>query len=212
VPELPVYVELARGQVISVLPTQWGADLARMAGVTVTSSVPPETDPKREGINDIAKINNGELENWYYAQKPKTGPWTANNPTFPASVDINFPAPQSVSRVVVYAAPPWQGQSTLTDFEVQYDDNGNWVTLQHIVEPTKTFQVFSPPTRTSVDSFFSDRWLFPISFKPVTTSKIRLLVHMTTYGGGATKLVPEAGGQASGTPDLVLREIEVYGK
>jgi hypothetical protein len=62
-----------------------------------------------------------------------------------------------------------------------------------------------------VDSFFSDRWVFNHSFKPVKTQKIRLLVHNTTYGGGATEKVAEAGGQ-TGPHHVMLREIEVYGK
>ena len=44
-----------------------------------------------------------------------------------------------------------------------------------------------PNNRTTVDSFFSDRWVFPLSFPPVTTRRLRLLIHDATFGGGATK-------------------------
>ena len=40
-------------------------------------------------------------------------------------------------------------------------------------------------------------------------AKLRILVHDTTCGGGATKQVVEAGGQ-TGPHQLMLREIEVY--
>ncbi len=81
-----------------------------------------------------------------------------------------------------------------------------------MTSPSKTFGVFTPPVRTTVDSFFSDRWLFQHTFKPVRTSKIRLLVRGATFGGGTTKIVNEAGGQSWGDPVLMLREVEVYGR
>jgi hypothetical protein len=58
---------------------------------------------------------------------------------------------------------------------------------------------------------FSDRHIFQHEFKRVTTSKIRLLVHNTTFGGGATEEVATSGGQ-TGPHQVMLREIEVYGR
>jgi hypothetical protein len=103
-------------------------------------------------------------------------------------------------------------QSTLVDYELQYDDYGVWKSIERVQEPTRTYKVYTPFVRTSVDTFFSDRWVFQHHFKPVTTQKIRLLINATTFGGGATKLVPDAGGQSWGTPVLMLREVEIYGK
>ena len=105
-----------------------------------------------------------------------------------------------MARVIVYAAPPWQSQGTLLDYELQYERNGQWVTIEHVKEPTRTLCVFTPPTRTTVDSFFSDRWIFQHQFPPVTTQKIRLLVHDCTWGDGATKEETEAGGQTGPAP------------
>ena len=72
-------------------------------------------------------------------------------------------------------------------------------------------KVFSPATRTVVDSFFSDRWVFQHQFEPVVTSKIRLVVRDVTHGGGATADVGEAGGQ-TGLHQIVCREVEIYGQ
>ncbi|MDQ2730694.1 MAG: hypothetical protein M3Y56_03465 [Armatimonadota bacterium] len=212
VPELPVYVELSPGQSIEVEPTTWGRDLALQPGVIATSSASPEPDPQKAKLNPISKIINGELENWYWAQKPDTAPWNVQNPQFPLTVDIQLPALSTVSHVVVYAAPPWQLQSTLLDYELQVDNGGQWITMDHVQEPTRTIKVYTPATRTTVDTFFSDRWVFVHQFKPVRTQKIRLLIHNATYGGGATKEVSDAGGQAWGSPVVMVREIEVYAK
>jgi hypothetical protein len=211
VPELPVYVELADGQTLDVAPQDFGPNLARMAGVKANASgtgVHP-VDPKIP--NDISKLINGEFENWYYTQKPPAQPWMDDTKQFPAWVKLEFPQPTEISRVIVYAPAPWQWQGTLVDYELQYDDRGSWVTIEHVAEPLKTFKVLTPVTRTKVDSFFSDRHIFQHAFKTVTTTKIRLLVHNTTFGGGATEEVAIAGGQ-TGPHQIMLREIEVYGK
>ncbi len=211
VAELPVYVEFAEGQNVEVVPQDFGLNLARDEGVTVAASGTGAypSDPKIP--NDISKLINGELENWYYTQKTPTQPWMDDTKEFPAWVEVRLPKPQSVGRVVIYAPVPWQMQGTLVDYELQYDDAGKWVTLEHVQEPLKTFKAFTPTTRTKTDSFFSDRHIFQHEFKPVTTGKIRLLVHNVTFGGGATEDVGWAGGQA-GAHYLTLREIEIYAK
>ncbi len=212
VPELPVYVEPAKGQTIEVVPTNWGTNLARASGVTAASSGLP-THPVKEDIdNNIGKITNGDLENWYWSQKKDDQPWMSNVGGFPSWVEVRLPQPQPIARVVVFAAPPWQWQGSLLDYELQYDDGGQWVTVERVVEPAKTFKIYSPPTRTSVDSFYSDRWVFQHHLaKKVMTAKIRLLVHECTWGGGATKEVGEAGGQ-TGPHQIMLREVEIYGQ
>ena len=216
VPELPVYVELAPEQKIEVIPQDFGDNLARGEGVTLAASGtgrhPVTPAPGKPEIpNDISKLNNGEMENWYYHQKPSDQPWMDDTAEFPAWVEMRFPKPTQVGRVIIYAPTPWQWQSTLVDYELQYDDGGKWVTIEHVNEPLKTFKVLTPTSRTKVDSFFSDRHIFQHPFPPVTTGKIRILVHNTTFGGGATAAVEWAGGQTR--PHHVnLREIEVYGR
>jgi hypothetical protein len=218
VPELPVYVELAEGQRIAVIHQDAGLNLALADGVTAASSGSaghpadkPETPPEKRINNDIGKIINGKFENWYWRQQKDDHPWMSNLTEFPGWVEIRLPKPTTVARVIVYAAPPWQWQGSLLKYDLQCEQDGRWVTLDKVDEPAKVFKVFTPVTRTSVDSFYSDRWIFQHEFKPVTTTKIRLLVHDATWGGGAMKEVGEAGGQ-TGFHQIVLREIELYVK
>jgi len=211
VPELPVYVELAKGQTIEVVPTAWGENLARQPAVTASSSGAAEHPIKKDIDNNIRKIINGELENWYWTQKKDDQPWMSNVDKFPAWVELRWPEPRKIGRVVVFAAPPWQWQSSLLDYELQYEADGRWVTIERVREPANTFRVFTPTTRTSVDSFYSDRWIFQHAFPPVTAARIRLLVHDVTWGGGATEDVTKAGGQ-TGPHQIMLREVEVYEK
>ncbi|HEV7401876.1 MAG TPA: hypothetical protein VGO11_03080 [Chthoniobacteraceae bacterium] len=211
VPELPVYVEMGEGQGIEVVSQDFGANFARAEGVTVAASGTGMRPGKTPVADDIKKLINGELENWYYAQKTSPQPWMDDTKEFPAWIEVRLPAPAAVGRVIIYAPVPWQSQGTLVDYELQYERGGEWVTIEHVKEPLKTFKVLTPPTRTKVDSFFSDRCIFQHEFAPVTTGRIRLLVHDATFGGGATEDVPWAGGQ-TGPHQVTLREIELYAK
>jgi len=210
VPELPVYVEMAAGQTIQVAPISYGPDLALTPGTVATSSGTGLYPLDPTCPNDIGKIINGTLENWYWNQGAGDHPWMDNTLGSPAWVQVTLPRPMPVSHVVVYAGVPWQNDGSLLDYEIQYDRNGSWVTAEHVAEPTNVVSYFSPATFTTVDSFYSDRDVFEHDFPAVTTSKIRLLVHDTTWGGGATSAVVAAGGQ-TGPHQITLREIEVYG-
>ncbi len=211
VPEVPVYVELATGQTVDVAPTDWGADLALKSTVTASGD---STHPAGAQIeNSPAKLVNGELETWYLNQTNADYAWTSNqkeiSAAHPLTVEIDLPSVQTFNRVLVYAAVPWQAGGSLLDYELQYDKNGVWTPLDHIVEPAKTFKVWTPFARSKVDQFYSDRDVFSHSFAPVTSGKIRLVINAVTVGGGALQMVQDAGGQ-TGYHQATIREIEVY--
>lgn len=211
VPILPVYVELASGQSIGVIPLNWGIDLATQAGVTAyaSGSAVHPVDPTVP--NSINKIHDGVLQNWYYNQQPNDHVWAGNTPAGQQSwVEIDLPAATSVDHVIVRAPTPWQWDGAPLDYALQYYSNGQWVTIQHVREDPKTFGAYSPATDTTVDSYYSERSIFTHTFSPVVTAKIRLLVNDETWGGGATQLVQQAGGQ-TGPHQLTLQEIEIYG-
>ncbi|MDD5351433.1 MAG: hypothetical protein PHQ12_14575, partial [Chthoniobacteraceae bacterium] len=128
----------------------------------------------------------------------------------PAWVDIAFPAPATMDRVLIYAAVPWSRHGSLLDYDLQYQDaSGRWTTLQTVREPTLSFPAYTPVNRTRVDSYYSDRWIFEHTFAPITTRKLRLYVRDVTWGGDATRETLNAGGHG-GSHQITLREIEVY--
>ena len=208
VPELPVYVEIAPGQTIDVVPVNWGSNLMLQQGVTGGSSGSGAT-PFPSIPNSITKLFNQNFESWYYSQTDADWPWMDNTTGFPAWVELTLPSLQTIDHVVVYSSPPWQIWGTLVDYELQYQQNGQWITLDHVQEPLKTWNRYTTSAASTVDSFFSDRCVFQHAFAPIQTQKIRLLVHNVTWGGGATGDVAIAGGQ-TGPNNICLREIEVY--
>lgn len=201
VPEVPVYVEMSNGQTIDVVPDSWGTNLASASGTTVTTTAAPDVAATAN------RIVNGKLESWYW--DGQVG-YEDKSVTLPATVTINLPQAQSVSRMVVYSNIAWGQGGTLLDYDIQYEKDGQWITLDSVHVDPATFGVFSPTTRTTVDSYSSDQWIFQHQFAPVTTSKMRILVKKVTYGGGATPIVSQAGGQAAATPSLQLREVELF--
>ena len=210
VPELPVYVELAAGQTIQPVPVDYGADLALTPGTVATTSGSGVSPLDPSYPNPISKIINGTLENWYYSQQNGDHDWMGNDASLPAWVQITLPQPMTISHAVVYAGVPWQSDGSLLDYELQYDQNGQWVTLSHPVEPTNVVDFFTSAVFCTADSFYSDRDVFVHDFAPVTTQKVRLLVHDVTWGGGPTQDIVAAGGQ-TGPHQITLREIELYG-
>lgn len=209
VPEIPVYVELSPDQQIQVEVEDWGPNLARLPGVTLTSSG-SGVHPVNPSIpNSITKLVNGIQETSRWQVGGAGRPWMDDTDGFSAWVQIDLPIKRTIDKVVIYAFPPWQWEGTLTDYELQYEHDGHWVTIDRIQEPTNTFRVFSPQVKCTVDSFFSDRWILEHNFEPVETEKLRILVHDCTWGGGATRDVVDAGGQ-TGPHKVVLREIELY--
>jgi len=210
VPELPVYVEPAPGQTLSVQPIDFGTNLALLPGTTASASGSAVSPLGSNVGNDPSKIINGVLENWYWGQGLNDHPWMSNTSSFPAWVQITLPVPLRINHVVIYAGVPWQSDGSLLDYELQYDNAGTWVTLAHPQEPTNVVDFFTPVVFCTADSFYSDRSIFEHDFAPVTTQKIRLLVHDTTWGGGANSDIVTAGGQ-TGPHQITLREIELYG-
>jgi hypothetical protein len=208
VSELPVYVHGASADVEVVQPN-WGPNIVRQPGVTVTA---PGTGAD--------KLNNGGMDTWYYSQSGSSvggadAPWnagaTAPTDENPIAVEVNFPAAKTVRRVVIYAAPPWQNQSTLLDYDLQAWNGTGWDTLQTVHEPQNGQKVWTMATCTTYDSYFSDRWIFEHTFPAVTTTKLRVLVRRVTFGGAVNQDEFNAGeGSFRGQQRLVLREIEAY--
>jgi hypothetical protein len=207
VSELPTYVEYAG--TLSVAAPNWGPDLALQNGVTVAASG-SSVHPIDPAINNTpTKVINGSLDTWYWNQTNSDRIWESNNATYPAWFEVRLPAATQMDRVVIYSGIPWQWDGSILDYELQYDQGGTWVSIEHVQEPVNTIRAYTQANRTTVDSFYSERCVFTHSFAPITTTKIRLLVNEVTWGGASNKDLKDAGAQG-GKHQLNLREIEIY--
>ena len=210
VPMLPVYVELAPGQTMDVEPVDWGPNFALFPEVVAETDGSPEYPGDKTVFNDAGKVINGTLESEYYGQTKDSRPWTSNVTQFPTALTLTWPEPTILDRVNVFAAPPWQAQGTLLDYELQYDKDDQWVTIEHVQEPATVVKAATAATNTTWDNYASDRWVFQHHFPAVTTRRLRLLIHDATYGGDPTKDLSDASAQAA-PHQVTLREIQVFG-
>ncbi|MEI7775723.1 MAG: discoidin domain-containing protein, partial [Verrucomicrobiota bacterium] len=166
VSELPTYVEYTG--TLSVTPQNWGANLALQTGATAAASG-SSVHPIDAGVsNPPSKVINGKLESWYWSQSNTDRLWESNNATFPAWFEVRLPAATSIDRVVVYSGIPWQWDGSILDYELQVDQNGQWVTVDQVKEPVNTFRNYTKTNWTTVDSFYSERCVFTHSFAPIT--------------------------------------------
>ncbi len=211
--DMPVYVELAAGQVADIIPQNWGTNVAALPGVTALSSGDGLNPVDPSLPNDIGKTHDGVIQSWYLTENASTDTWYDDTPAGkPAWLELDFPQPTSVDSAIVYSGDPWQWRGSLLDFQLQYFDNtsNSWVNVDHVQEQPKTLSVYSPVEDTTVDSFYSQRWIFPVQFQPVTISRIRILVNSQTYGGAADALESAAGGQ-SGPDVFCVTDFQVFG-
>jgi hypothetical protein len=205
VPEVPVYVEMQSGQSISVVPDNWGPDLATEIGVNVTAS--------NSNNNGTYRINDGIFQNWFWTQNDAGVPFQmAFDPNNPATIEMDLPSAQTLDRVVIYSSVPWEAAGALEDFSVQVDESGQWVTVKTVNEDPKTFGTWTPVVKTTADQFYSEQANFVVDFAAVQASGIRVVVSNVSYGGSANALGAAAGGQSNTNPTIDIREIELYGQ
>ncbi len=212
VSELPTYVEAASSQSIDVVPFNWGTNLARAAKFSYTSGSAAAPYDDQNATNDINKLGDGLLESWYLDGKER--PWASNQSEIseskPVNIEVQLSGVQTVNHAVVYACVPWSWQGSLLDYELFYDAAGSWKSLGRVTEPEKTLLFADALSRSSLDSFYSERSIFPMSFTSVTTGKLKLAIYKTTKGGAVNAAFETAGGQTTGFEQVTLREIEVY--
>lgn len=228
VPEIPVYVRLPKGVSITVVPMDYGPNLARVEGVEVkqsgTGRHPSAVKKNPDGsVKEIVEINNspsklfnGELEHWLWGHKDDNSYWYNDDTKTPSWVEIKLPQAEEVARINIYCPTPDRWWGNMRDYEIQYmpagkSADGDWVTIEHVNEPAKTVHLFTPTARTAVDQFYSERHIFFHQFKPVKTDRFRILMHAGTYGYAADEVVNREGPWEV-TPMMQIREIEIYGK
>ena len=214
VSELPRYVRLAPNQKWGVVPF-FAPNLARLPGATITAD---------GGTSDEPRLHNGQMETWYWAQSGDmkdgpSAPWnihldgrdTLKNPV---NIDVTFPTPRPVRRVVLYATTPHQYQCAPLDWALQYRDaRGAWRTLKRFTEPTNVVPRYTPFARCAYDLFYSERWIWDVDFPPVQTTQLRAVFYDVSLGGMPTHETSalSGGAESGGQRLLTLREIEVYG-
>ena len=205
--QMPVYLQLAKGQTLDVPKLDFGRNIAPQG--TLHYSAPAD--------GDLALLNNGVLET-IHAGHPNGGtdgkriwqgqlPLAADGSIQPQTLEIAWGKPQSVNKVILWGLRADNTFCALLDYDLQYHDGKDWVTLEKVrasFVPTEAVET----SLSTANTWLLDDNLHVHQFKPVTTGRLRLVVQRTTWG-----FVPDQRSRAWGktiSPKLMLREVEVY--
>jgi hypothetical protein len=224
----PVYLRVPAGATATLIRDwNFSTDLATLGTASASGSV--------ANVRANAKIMvQGPIPSTYYYNTALTvrgeqgAPYIDDTDSFPAWASVTWKTAQTFDAVLVIATPPWQGQGTLLDFEIQYllSDGVTWQTVKTVNEPAK-FGSVSDPTATefgfvtyegdvgcTVESYFSDRWVFYVPLGQVVTTKgIRVYVLNATFGKDPCIQAQEARGNNASKAfgnNFMLRQISVY--
>lgn len=208
VPQMPIYLRLARDQNITAPVYDFGRNLAPRATFVYSG----QTD------RDYARLNNGIIETTHSGH-PEGGTdgkklWVGRVATddkgraVPESLDIVFDSPRTVDTLFLQATRPDNAFTALLDYDLQYRANGKWADLAQVRSACPPSDLVET-VQSTANSWILDDNLHLNRFKPVTADALRLVVKRTTHGffpdavgRPLDKLMPQA---------LMLREVEVFG-
>ena len=222
--QLPTYIRVPKGGALSPVPWDFGENIAPKAVITFNGDGPFEEkvfdkDGEVTSVNihtNTALLNNGIME-VFHAEHPHGGThgrsiFRINNVTndYPHKLEITFPEPEEVSKLLVFSVRPDNAFSALHDFDVQYFDEAMkaWRTAKEVRTPIPESVRASSPG-CSVYSWIDDTNAFVVQLdKPVKASRFRLSILKTSAGLLANDPVARKG--RKDTPGINLREIEMY--
>lgn len=198
VPVLPVYLRLAKGQQVTVPGINFGRNLAPDATFAYTGKTK----------SDMAILTDGLYQN-PHGSDPWGTYWSGELPE-PKELEITFPQPRAVSKMLVFSNRADNPHSTLLDFDVQAFDGKKWVTVKEVRTPCPE----TDAVRTSgsvATMWYMDQNMAVVEFPVVTTSKLRIVALRTTQGFMADVKATDLVNWIPGGKSLHLREIEIYG-
>jgi len=206
--QLPLYVRLPRGAELVAPKLNFGRNVAALAQFSYSTT---------SGKSDFALLNNGVVET-YHAGNPNGDTngakiWTGDLPgdvaSTPQTLEMRFEAPQTLETVVIRGVRADNAFCALLAYDLQWQDGETWKTIESVKRPMPP----SEEARTADASraiWMDDTNFFVHRFKPVTTSRLRLVVHDVTHGF-VSDAVSRAWGNAI-PQKLMLREVELYAR
>ena len=204
--QLPIYVRLPAGATLTATKMNLGRDLAARAKFDYSSVTK----------SDYSLLNNGVIET-YHSGNPNGDTngqkiWQGELPrtdgkVIPQTLDISFDHPQLINKVLLRGIRGDNGFSALLNYDLQYDDGGNWKTVATVDnEMPRSETVATADAEGAI--WMDDTNFYLHQFAPVTTSRLRLVVKDASRG-----FIPDERARAWSSiigPKLMLREVEVF--
>jgi len=197
---LPIYLRLAEGQKVTIPKLDLGRNLAPLATFSYSGKLKHE---------DTTVLANGVFESPHAGYPTQYRYLEGEITSFPQYLNITFPHPRTVDRMLVFSLRADNMQTALLDYDVEAHVAGRWTTVCRTRTPMPASSAVLTP-QCKANTWYMDTNFFRNEFRPVTAHRLRLVVRNTTRG-----LLPDAAaeritGRDFG-PRLHLREIEIYG-
>ena len=211
VPRTPIYVKASEGQTISVVPLDFGTNLASGIVPTYSAAAGLPNIPN----SDLRKITNGILE----TNNPNAPGGSAmivwnDEAVFPIYFTLDFGAETEMNKMIFYHYQPDNGYSEVYEFNVEYWDGNSWVLLQNIKNNVVESDLLNNMRNYHFHQWKDMRSLNVVNFnKTITTSQLRVTVLDTGYGWIVSENEFDWIWANWGRPphkSLTIREIEVY--
>ena len=207
--QMPCYVRLAKGQTLVPTIIDYGRNIAATAAITFAGDF----------TGDLAWLTNGVLETWH-GGNPLGGTggeriWTGAppTPTAPRVLELRWPSPRAIHRVVVQGVEADNQFCALIDYDVQVESApGKWTTVDEVRVPLPATDVVRT-AKTQANTWYVRSNRFAHEFAPIEASAVRLLVRRTTFGFAPDEAAAQTVRKAwNGCPPAatMLREVEIY--
>ena len=216
VTQMPTYIRVAKGDTLTPPVMDFGKNIAGEAKFTFNGKSNADgvrsAGGRNSNANNTASLNNGIVEMFHHGSPHHEGKMPFFREIvedFPQMLEITFPEPKEVSKMLVLSVRADNPYSALLDFDVQYlDDSNQWITVKELRTPIPVSE-FADAPYSKVYSWIDDTNAFVVRFdKPVKASQFRLVILKTTAGLIANDPVARDGKDMPTVVDL--REIEIY--
>jgi hypothetical protein len=111
----------------------------------------------------------------------------------------------------VYGSRASNPYSAILDYDVQYHDGQDWVTLEEVRAACPASDVLTSYLCVTNTWYLDNNFYVHQFAEPVTTDKLRLIIRRITIGFIADKVAVDAFDWNPSGHWLELREVEVYG-
>lgn len=196
----PQYLRFPAQRSVTVAPIDFGANIAAEATITYSGTT----------ASDAAALTNGIFESNHYQDPNRNKQWVGDFPAGPQTLDLTFPHARTIGKVAIFAFWADNDSSALLDYDLLCKAENGWTTIQEVRTPCPETDL-AKTSMTIANTWYHDTNFFVHEFAPVTTTVLRLVIRRTTFGFFADQKARDIRHKQQ-KAEVVLREIEVYGK
>jgi hypothetical protein len=199
--QMPCYLQLPAAASIKPLPLDFGKNIASSAIFQYSS--------KSNG--NFGSLNNGILETIHdgdpHGNTGNPSIFIGELPSLPQYLELKLDKPHKISHLILFGLRSDNAFCSLLDYDLQYSTPKGWMTISRLHTPCPPADPVITPQCTYTMWGLDDN-IYVNDFHPIIASKLRIVVHRTTFGFMTDSYLRAWGNKIPAK--LMLREIEIY--